>query len=302
MKFVTFKTSKDEIRAGWICSNGVVDMNLVSKGELPSDLIEFLRGHEQYMQLIEENYMEVESTYSLDEVTLMAPLPKPESFRDFMAFDEHVKNAAKRAGDVLAEEYYEIPVFYFSNNKTICGPGVNVARPKKSKRMDYELEIACIIGKEGKDIKAEDAENYIFGYTILTDWSARDFQMKEMKILLGPAKGKDFATSMGPSLVTKDEIEQFRIEDGRYDMEMTAKVNDVLLSKGNFKNITHSFAKMIERASEDVTLYPGDVLGSGTVGRGCILELGTEVHRFLEPGDYVELEITGLGKLGNTIV
>lgn len=302
MKFVTFKTSKDEIRAGWICSNGVVDMNLVSKGQLPSDLIEFLRGHKQYMELIEENYIEAESTYSLDEVTLMAPLPRPESFRDFMAFDEHVKNAAKRAGDVLAEEYYEIPVFYFSNNKTICGPAANVNRPKKSKRMDYELEIACIIGKEGKDIKAKDAENYIFGYTILTDWSARDLQMKEMKILLGPAKGKDFATSMGPYLVTKDEIEQFLIEDGRYDMEMTAKVNDVLLSKGNFKNITHSFAKMIERASEDVTLYPGDVLGSGTVGRGCILELGTEVHRFLEPGDYVELEITGLGKLGNTIV
>ena len=159
------------------------------------------------------------------------------------------------------------------------------------------MEIACVIGREGRNISREQAEEYIF-YCIMNDWSARDLQATEMKVGLGPAKGKDFATSLGAHLVTKEELDVYRNGD-RYNLEMTAHVNGKLLSKGNFQDIYYTFAEMIERASEDVTLYPGDVIGSGTVGTGCILELGTE--EWLQDGDVVELSITGLGTLRNTI-
>jgi 2-keto-4-pentenoate hydratase/2-oxohepta-3-ene-1,7-dioic acid hydratase in catechol pathway len=145
------------------------------------------------------------------------------------------------------------------------------------------------------------AEDYIFGYTIFNDWSARDFQQKEMKVGLGPAKGKDFATSIGPVIVTKDELENYRVGKG-FNLSMSAKVNGKLLSKGNAKDMYYSFGQMIERASAGVTLYPGDIIGSGTVGTGCLLELGQEVHRWLEPGDTVELEIEGIGQLRNLII
>jgi len=197
--------------------------------------------------------------------------------------------------------HHEMPIFYFSNPNAMKGPGEEVKRPAKCIRLDYELELACIIGKEGRNIKSDEAEEYIFGYTILNDWSARDIQMKEMKVLLGPAKGKDFATSIGPYLLTKNELEPYK-SAGRFDLEMTAAVNGEVLSRGNFKDIYYTFGDMIERASEEVTLYPGDIIGSGTVGFGCIMELGTEVHRWLEPGDEVELKITGLGTLKNRII
>jgi fumarylacetoacetate (FAA) hydrolase len=150
------------------------------------------------------------------------------------------------------------------------------------------------------DIKASEADDYIFGYCILNDWSARDIQRKEMKVGLGPAKGKDFATTIGPYILTKDELEDYRVENG-YDLPMTAKVNGTLLSEGNMQDIYYSFYEMIERASDGVPLCPGELIGSGTVGSGCILELGTDVHRWLEPGDVVELEIGCLGTLKNKI-
>lgn len=301
MKFITFINSCGETRAGWLHDNKIVDMNLASQGKLPSDLGEFLKNYYLYKPILDQ-VNQTNPAYSQEEVLFMAPIPNPPSYRDFMAFETHVQNAAKRHGNGVPPEWYEIPVFYFGNHRTLVGHNQPVRRPDKCKCLDYELEIACIIGKEGTNIKANEAEAYIFGYTILNDWSARDLQAKEMKVMLGPAKGKDFATSMGPYLVSKDEMEAFRLEGDRYDLEMTAKVNGKVLSKGNFKDIYHSFAQMIERASEDVTLYPGDVIGSGTVGFGCILELGTDVHRWLEPGDVVELEITGLGKLVNRII
>jgi 2-keto-4-pentenoate hydratase/2-oxohepta-3-ene-1,7-dioic acid hydratase in catechol pathway len=200
----------------------------------------------------------------------------------------------------MIPEWYEIPVFYFSNHLAIKGPGEIIPKPKDSHWLDYELEIACIIGKEGRDIRAEEADEFIFGYTILNDWSARDLQQKEMKVGLGPAKGKDFSTSIGPWIVTKEDLEPLRAGKG-YDISMKARVNGVLLSEGNMKDIYYSFAEMIERASKGVTLYPGEILGSGTVGTGCILELGEDVHRWLEPGDVVELEVDHLGVLNNII-
>ena len=206
----------------------------------------------------------------------------------------------------MIPDWYDIPVFYFGNHTAILGPDDPVRRPKASQALDFELELACVIGRRGKDIPAPDAQRYIFGYTIMNDWSARDVQMKEMKVGLGPAKGKDFATSLGPWLVTPDEIEDRRIERGDkgsvYDLSMTARVNGAERSRGNWKDIYFTFAQMIERASADVWLHAGDVIGSGTVGTGCLLELTSGQGPWLNPGDVVELEIERLGVLRNRIV
>ncbi len=172
----------------------------------------------------------------------------------------------------------------------------------RSLALDYELEVACVIGRAGRDIAEEDAEEYIAGYTIMNDWSARDLQREEMSVGLGPAKGKDFATSLGPWLVTPDELEELALGDGRFNLTMAARVNGVERSRGNFRDIYYTFAQMIARASRDVTLHPGDVLGSGTVGTGCLLELTGGEGPWLAPGDLVELEVTGLGTLRNRII
>jgi len=243
----------------------------------------------------------VEMLLPLDEVRLVAPLPRPPSLRDFYAFEQHVATANRNRGRDVPLAWYELPVFYFGNHSAIYGPNTGVPMPR-TEALDYELEIACVIGRAGRDIAAEDAEEYIAGYTIMNDWSARDVQREEMSVGLGPAKGKDFATSLGPWLVTPDELELFALGDGRYNLPMVARVNDVERSRGNFRDIYYTFAQMIERASRDAALYPGDVLGSGTVGSGCLLELTAGQGPWLAEGDVVELEITGLGVLRNHIV
>jgi fumarylacetoacetate (FAA) hydrolase len=242
-----------------------------------------------------------EMALPLDEVRLLAPLPRPTSLRDFYAFEQHVATAARNRGRHVAPAWYEIPVFYFSNHTAIYGPGADVPMPR-TQALDYELEIACVIGRAGRDIAEEDAADYIAGYTILNDWSARDVQVEEMSVGLGPAKGKDFATSLGPWLVTPDELSDRELGDGRYNLAMVARVNGVERSRGNFRDIYYTFAQMIARASRDATLYPGDVLGSGTVGTGCLLELTAGQGPWLAEGDVVELEVTGLGALRNRVV
>ncbi|MBA4492761.1 fumarylacetoacetate hydrolase family protein [Paenactinomyces guangxiensis] len=237
----------------------------------------------------------------LEEAQLLAPVPLPRSVRDFYAFEQHVKTSRKRRGLDMIPEWYQIPVFYFSNHRSVVGQDASVAKPSYSEKLDFELEIACVIGRKGKNISADHAIDYIAGFTIMNDWSARDVQRKEMAVGLGPAKGKDFATSLGPYLVTLDELEDRRDRD-RWDLKMTARVNGKTISEGNAKDLYWSFAQMIERASQDAELVPGDVIGSGTVGTGCILELGPEVQRWLQPGDLVELEIERLGVLRNRIV
>ncbi|MFV8829473.1 fumarylacetoacetate hydrolase family protein [Alkalihalobacterium sp. APHAB7] len=302
MKLVTYRHANGDLRSGWILGNGVADMQEVSKGQLPSNLLEFIKLNEEYLPLANEiNRHLIEPSYNFDEVQLTTPIPIPPSVRDFMAFEEHVVNATKRSKIKMSEAWYEIPAFYFTNHLVLKGPEEDVERPPTCRMLDYELEIACIIGKDGRDIKAEEADDYIFGYTILNDWSARDLQMKEMQIGLGPAKGKDFATSIGPYIITKDELEPYRSGD-KFNLRMTAKVNGKLLSEGNAQTMYYTFGQMIERASAGVPLHCGEIFGSGTVGSGCILELGNEVHRWLEPGDKVELEIEHLGTLKNKII
>ncbi|WP_342431880.1 fumarylacetoacetate hydrolase family protein [Neobacillus sp. FSL H8-0543] len=305
MKFVTFEKVDGNIRAGILLENDLVlDLFEATEGGLPEKLIDFLGNSEanveRAVKLLSCSIGD-KGVYQLNEIRLKPPLPEPRSFRDFYAFEEHVKTARENRGLEMIPEWYEIPVFYFSNHLAIKGPGSKISKPVECNCLDYELEMACVIGKQGRNISAKEAEDYIFGYCILNDWSARDLQRQEMKIGLGPAKGKDFATSIGPWILTKDELEPFKANKG-FDLTMKARVNGRLLSAGNMKDIFYSFAEMIERASAGVTLYPGEIIGSGTVGSGCILELGTEVHRWLKPGDVVELEIDKLGVLKNSIV
>lgn len=239
--------------------------------------------------------------HHLSQVILESPI-HPNSLRDFYAFEQHVKTANQNRGREVPPTWYEIPVFYFSNHTAVYGTGATIPHPKASQALDYELEVACIIGKPGRDIPAEKAEAYIFGYTIFNDWSARDVQRQEVAVGLGPAKGKDFASSFGPSIVTKDELQDRHTgRPGVYDLEMVARVNGEERSRGNWKDIHYSFGEMIARASADVTLFPGDVIGSGTVGTGCLLELTKAQGPWLQPGDVVELEIERFGILQNTI-
>ncbi len=231
------------------------------------------------------------------------PVPDPRTFRDFYAFEQHVKAARTRRGFEMIPEWYKLAIFYFSNTGSLKGHLEPVKKPASTAELDLELEVACVIGQDVQDVRGEEAEEAIFGYLALNDWSARDLQREEMKCSLGPAKGKDFATSIGPWVVTKDELADRRVGPGRYDLTMLARKNGREISRGNFKDLYYDFTQMIERASRDVTLYRGDLIGSGTVGTGCILELGPEkTDGWVQPGDVIELEIERLGTLTTPIV
>ncbi len=252
----------------------------------------------------------------LEEAELLPPVPSPTSFRDAYAFREHVATARRNRNVPMIPEFDQFPVFYFSNHNSITGPGEIICMPDHLQKLDFELEVAIVICKPGKNIKAEEADEYIGGFMIMNDFSARALQMEEMKLNLGPAKGKDFATAIGPWLVTPDELEEFKIEPkeghtgNAYDLKMTAKVNGVQVSEGNLADMQWTFAEIIERASYGVQLYPGDIIGSGTVGTGCFLELNGSgklndpnyEDQWLKEGDKIELEVEGLGILKNTIV
>jgi len=235
------------------------------------------------------------------QVAFHAPL-RPTTLRDGYAFEQHVKTANANRGREVPEEWYEFPVFYFGNPGNVFGPNDEIPYPHYTEALDYELEIAVVIGKGGRDLRAENALDHIFGYTIFNDWSARDVQRKEMVVGLGPAKGKDFASSFGPYIVTPDELAERKTDKpGVYDMTMLARLNGETRSQGNFKDMYWSFGDILARASDSVDLNPGDVIGSGTVGTGCLLELTKFQGPWLQPGDVVELEIDGIGVLRNQI-
>jgi fumarylacetoacetate (FAA) hydrolase len=240
-------------------------------------------------------------SFGLDEVKFHSPI-HPTTLRDGYAFEQHVKTANRNRGREVPEEWYQFPVFYFTNPNAVFGDEDEIPYPPYTKALDYELEVAAVIGKAGINITPEDAPAHIFGYTIWNDWSARDVQRKEMAVGLGPAKGKDFASSFGPVIVTHDALaDKATGRPGVYDLEMVARVNGVEFSRGNFKDMYWSFGDIIARASESVMLNPGDVIGSGTVGTGCLLELTKFQGPWLNAGDVVELEIERLGVLRNKI-
>jgi fumarylacetoacetate (FAA) hydrolase len=233
-------------------------------------------------------------------VELAAPVPRPRSFRDFYAYESHVAAAYNRRNRPVPSAWYETPVFFFQNAGSIHGPDEEIPFPQGSRQLDLELEIAAVIGKRGRDIQANDAWAHVAGLSILNDWSARDIQAMEMRVGLGPAKGKDFASSLGPALVTLDELEPWFRGD-RHWLDASIMVNDDVIAETNTGEHYWSLPQMIAAASRQVELEPGDVIGFGTVGRGCILELGEEVHSWLEPGDEVILSVAGLGQLRNRI-
>jgi fumarylacetoacetate (FAA) hydrolase len=230
------------------------------------------------------------------------PILRPPSLRDFYAFEGHVRTMWERRGGQVPETWYRLPVFYFSNVSEIRGPDEPVWSPAASRELDYELEVAALIDTPGLDLSEDRGEEVVGGYTIFNDWSARDLQREETVVRLGPAKGKDFASSFGPWLVTPDELADARKARG-YDLAMTAEVNGHETSRGRWSDAQFSFGAILARASADVHLRPGDLIGSGTVGSGCLLEVrDATLGRYLEPGDEVTLRIERLGALRGPVV
>jgi len=318
-------------RLGFIINDYIVDVEAASMKyamrmeekqirTIPSDIITLLALGDEVMQRAKEVYdwcskrsfEELNTPYQIAwkmaDAKLYAPIPRPTSMRDGYAFRQHVEAARRNRGVEMIAEFDLFPVFYFTNHQAVIGPGDMEVMPEHLNKLDFELEAAIVIGKEGRNIKAEDADDHIFGYMVMNDWSARALQMEEMKLNLGPAKGKDFATAIGPYLVTRDELASRRIpgpKGERYDLTMTCRIGNEEVSRGNMKDMSWTFAQIIERASYGVTLYPGDVIGSGTVGTGCFLELnGSKVYdnRWVKIGDEVTCSIEMLGDLTNNVV
>jgi fumarylacetoacetate (FAA) hydrolase len=267
-------------------------------------------------QQIKNGIGKVQMPIAFDEAKLLAPVPHPTSCRDGYAFRQHVAAARRNRKVDMIPEFDQYPIFYFTNHNSIQGPGEILCMPDHFEKLDFELEAAIVINRPGRNIQASQADEYIAGLMIMNDMSARRLQMEEMLLNLGPAKGKDFATVIGPMLVTLDELASFEIpcKEGHvgktWNLSMKCMVNGIQVSSGNIGDMDWTFAEIIERCSYGVNLYPGDVIGSGTVGTGCFLELnGTGKlndpnyqEQWLKAGDIVEMEIDGLGKLSNTIV
>jgi len=287
-------------------SDGAERVGLVHGGALhglppPTRLLDLLGGDgTRLAQAAEAAIRGPAEVLPLTDARLRAPVPVPPSIRDFMAFERHVATATRALGRDMDPDWYELPVFYFSNPAAVHGPRDEVAIPPGCTRFDYELEVAAVVGRGGADLHPDDAEAHLAGYVVLCDWSARDLQAREMRQHLGPAKGKDSATSFGPCLVTPDELQPRRAGNA-YDLRMTASVNGRLYSDGTLADLYWSFGQLLAYASRGTRLVPGDVIGSGTVGGGCIAELsatgGHDAYPWLQPGDTVRLEVEELGAI-----
>jgi 2-keto-4-pentenoate hydratase/2-oxohepta-3-ene-1,7-dioic acid hydratase in catechol pathway len=294
VKFVSYSPKTgSEIRAAVLSDGRLLDLADATQGRLPSDLLSILEGGDSALDLAREavNVCPPGAARSWSDVRLRAPLPRPPALRDFFAFEEHAKAGAKRRSEELPESWYEVPAYYKGNHREIYGPDDEIPWPSYTRKLDFECEIACVVGKQGRDLSIEQAREHIFGYMIFNDWSARDIQKLEMMNRMGPDKGKDFANSFGPWLVTADEV------DPRRDFSMKIKVNGELWSEGHFKDQYWGFDLMLSHVSQEETVYPGDVLGSGTFYRGC----GLDLDRWLKPGDVIELEVPALGILKNRV-
>ncbi|MDP3468611.1 MAG: fumarylacetoacetate hydrolase family protein [Daejeonella sp.] len=317
MKLITYKT-EDREHLGLFINGHIYNLNSCDK-LIPDNMNEFLSGGEELMERAKKVNEEIKSgkQKAKEEIffEVLAPVPHPSSCRDAYAFRQHVASARKNRRVEMIPEFDQYPIFYFTNHNSIQGMGDVECMPDHFEKLDFELEAAIVIGKKGRNIRASEADSYIAGYMIMNDLSARTLQMEEMLLNLGPAKGKDFSTVIGPWLVTPDELEQYKTPakpghtGNAYALEMKCWVNGIEVSSGSMGDMDWTFAEIIERCSYGVDILPGDVIGSGTVGTGCFLELnGTGLlndpdykTQWLQPGDIVEMEITGLGRLTNTI-
>lgn len=301
-----------DLNAGYawlLARRGQPQPNRFADTLLPTDLLRYLEGgkrcHEAAADVVQTvNALSVDAQlglcgpkgesvfYTMPNIRLRAPLPRPTSIRDFLAFEEHAAGGAARRKEKLLPEWYEVPFYYKGNPRSIYGPEDEIPWPSFSKKLDFECEVACVIGREGRNVKVEDALDHVAGYMILNDFSARDVQKAEMLSRMGPSKSKDFATSCGPYLITTDEV-----RDLPPDARLFARVNESEWSQGRYGDRHWSFAHMIAHVSRDETIYPGDVLGSGTYFTGC----GLDLERWVQPGDVVELEVENLGILRNKL-
>ncbi len=300
MKLATFTIATGESGVGVVDDNSIYPF---PEGWTMRDVID--GGLDNAASLAAE--ARTGTAYALTDVQLLAPL-RPASVRDFVAFEEHVQGVrqAIEGTSGVPDAWYDAPTFYFTNPHAIIGPDDEVGFPSASQARDLELEVAVVVGKAGTALTATEATDHVFGYTIMNDWSARDVQGREMQVGLGPAKGKDFATSLGPWIVTADELAPYRDADGFLDLWCTVRVNDNEIGRDLLSNMGWTFEAMIAYASRDSIVEPGDVLGSGTVGNGgCLAELwgrrGQQDPPPLQPGDVVTLTVDGLGSLTNTV-
>lgn len=321
MKLVSYLSNGHD-QLAFLVDGFLYDCDLVHP-ELPNSMNMFLQYWEEMFAIAQQTNVAIvegrigkEKGIDINSTQLLAPVPFPTSCRDGYAFRQHVAAARRNRKVDMIPEFDQYPIFYFTNHNSIQGPGDIHCMPDHFEKLDFELEAAIVICKAGRNIKAEDADSYIGGLIIMNDMSARRLQMEEMLLNLGPAKGKDFSTVIGPCLVTLDELENYEVackenHTGKaWNLSMKCWVNDIQVSEGNLSDMDWTFAEIIERCAYGVTLHPGDVIGSGTVGTGCFLELnGTGKlndpnysEQWLQPGDVVEMEIEGLGRLKNTIV
>jgi fumarylacetoacetate (FAA) hydrolase len=320
LKLVSF-LKNGNVCAGLISGDKVYDLYMLRTG-LPETMNGILADWDKYFHILVELSMEMDQStkmksrgLALKEVHLMAPLPYPSSLRDGYSFRQHVETSRRNRGLEMISLFDSFPVFYFGNHHSVKGPGPVHCMPDHFKKLDFELEAAIVISRKGKNIPVENADSFIAGLMIMNDFSARKLQMEEMLLNLGPAKGKDFVTTTGPWLVTMDELKAFEVNCKKnhigksWNLTMTAAVNGRTVSEGNLSDMEWTFAEIIARASYGVELYPGDIIGSGTVGTGCFLELnGTGklnnpdyAEQWLVAGDNIELKIDALGTLSNQI-
>jgi 2-keto-4-pentenoate hydratase/2-oxohepta-3-ene-1,7-dioic acid hydratase in catechol pathway len=309
MRLVTFEAKGVE-RLGALLGKRIVDLSaasaLMRKGApaLPADMGAFLDAGESAMEEARRvlEYLNEASrkngddlsgpkgekiSYKEEEARLRAPVPRPGAIRDFFAFEDHALQGAKRRNEPLNPAWYDQPVYYKGNHREIYGPGDTVPWPSFTRKLDFELEIACVVGKKGRDLSPEEAASHIAGYMIFNDWSARDIQKNEMLCRMGPAKAKDFANGFGPYLLTADEL------PNPDDLKMSVSVNGEKWSEGNSSGRYWKFPLMLSHISQNETVYPGDILGSGTYYRGC----GLDLDRWIKPGDSLEFEVEKLGTL-----
>ncbi len=290
MRLVTFRPGEGgEPRLGAVAGTDVLDL---SAAGLPKTMLGLLEAGpaawDEARSVVSRGKGPRSPSAS---VRLLAPLPNPPALRDFFAFEEHAKAGAARRGEPIPAEWYELPAYYKGNHRQIHGPDDEIPWPSYTRRLDFECEVACVVGLKGTDIPLQEAARHVFGYMVFNDFSARDIQKKEMLLRMGPAKGKDFANAFGPWLVTADEVDPAR------DLTMTVRVNGEVWSTGHFKDQYWGFPLMLSHVSQAETVYPGDLLGSGTFHKGC----GLDLDRWLKPGDVVELDVPALGVLRNRV-
>jgi fumarylacetoacetate (FAA) hydrolase len=320
MKLVTFKTN-DLAQTGILVNNQIFPLHTINPN-IAMKMRDMLNDWDNQSALAKAVEIEIIAGQHAalgipcSNDILLAPVPQPTSCRDGYAFRQHVAAARRNRGVPMIPEFDQYPIFYFTNHNAIQGPGEIPCMPDHFHKLDFELEAAIVIGKRGRNVKAEEADQYIAGYMIMNDMSARRLQMEEMLLNLGPAKGKDFSTVIGPWLVTPDELEPYKIQakpghiGNSYNLAMKCWVNGIQVSEGSVGDMDWTFAEIVERCAYGADIFPGDVIGSGTVGTGCFLELnGTGKlnnpnypEQWLQPGDVVNMEIDGLGHLSNTIV